>query len=124
MRIIIYGSEKDYDNCVSCLEDVSQLQYRHIEYEHTSNYDKFVQTLDSTNDVYDLVIVVQDGAEGMEAVMASKRVCPDTPVVWISDDAAFGIQSYRIGCTFFGVRPINKEMMADAIHKYNKERLD
>ncbi len=123
MRIFIYGLKDDYNGCVACLEEVNGLQYRLIEYTHADDYDDYIKRLTAC-DAQDLIIVIFDGAEGMEAVMASKRVWPDTPVIWISDDSNFGIQSYRIGCTFFGVKPVNKEMMAEAIQRYNKERLD
>ena len=83
MRIFIYASDEDYNNCISCLEDVAELQYRHIEYTHSHDYDDYIKRLIACNE-QDLVIVVFDGAEGMEAVMASKRLCPDAPVIWIS----------------------------------------
>ncbi|MBQ4648683.1 MAG: hypothetical protein IJN86_07675 [Clostridia bacterium] len=123
MRILIYGTKEDCNGCISCLDDVAQLQYRHVEYISADDYDEFIKTLAETTSVIDLTIIISDGAEGMEAVMASKRASPEVPVVWISDDANFAIQSYRMGCTFFGVRPVSKEMMADAIQNYNKERL-
>lgn len=123
MRILIYGTKEDCVSCISCLDDVAQLQYRHVEYARSNDYDEFVKALTEADNVIDLTVIISDGAEGMEAVMASKRSRPDVPAVWISDDANFAIQSYRMGCTFFGVRPVNKEMMADAIQNYNKERL-
>ena len=46
-----------------------------------------------------MIIVAVDGAIGMEGVIASKNIRPDTAVIWFSDDKAFGAQSYRLGCS-------------------------
>ena len=123
MHIIIYGEKKDCDTCISCLSDVPELQYRLVEYTYINDYDEFVLALDRGGFQPDLVVVASDGAAGMEAVMASKRSRPDVAVVWMSNDGDFGAQSYRLGCTFFGVKPITKELIQNAIQKYNKERL-
>ena len=53
----------------------------------------------------DLIIVLADGADGMEGVIAAKNADGDTPVIWLSDDEGFGAQSYRLGCTYFHKKP-------------------
>lgn len=123
MHILIYGEENDCDICISCLSDVPELQYRLIEYTTVNDYDEYISTLDCHGDKIELAVVTANGAEGMEAVMAAKRSRSDVSVVWISNDGNFGTQSYRLGCTFFGIKPITKELLQNAIRKYNKERL-
>lgn len=123
MRIFVYGIKSDYDTCVSLLSDVPELQYRHLNYSHTDSYDDFIKLLADQKNELDLIVIVSDGASGMEAVMAAKSVSSSVPVVWISDDAGFGTQSYRLGCSFFGVKPMSGEMMVNAIRKYSQERV-
>lgn len=123
MHIVIYGEKADCDICISCLGDVSELQYRLIEYTTVNDYDEFIGIIDNGRCKTDLVLVTANGAEGMEAVTASKGLRPDVAVVWISEDGNFGTQSYRLGCTYFGVKPITQDLLNNAIQKYNKERL-
>lgn len=123
MHIIVYGKKSDYDVCVSHLSAVPELQYRTLRYTHTDDYDSFIASLERHRNDLDIVIVVADGAEGMEGAMASKRLYPDVSVVWITDDSKFGAQSYRLGCTLFAVKPITEHIMANAISKYRQERV-
>jgi len=122
MHIVVYGTKSDYDACISCLGAVPRLQYRRVLYTHAEDYDSLIRHLGS-QDAADLIIVTVDGAEGMEGAMASKRLRDDVPVIWISDDANFGVQSHRLGCTFFAVKPITEQVMANAIHHYRQERV-
>lgn len=122
MHIVVYGKKEDYDACVFCLDSIPELQYRKLRYTHTDDYDSFIGFLGSCG-VPDLIIVTVDGAEGMEGVMASKRLCGNVSVVWFSDDLNFGVQSMRLGCTFFGTKPITKQAVSTAISKYRQERI-
>lgn len=121
MNIIVYGLINDYNACVSFMDDLPELQYRQIRYTHTECYDDFILELNNTR--YEIIAILMDGAEGMEGVIASKEIYPQSSVIWISDDEGFGVQSHRLGCTFFGTKPITEELLSSAIKRYREERI-
>lgn len=123
MDIVVYGTDADYNACVACINAVPTLQYRQISYTHTDNYDKLIEVLGNATSTPNLILVVADGAKGMEAVLAAKQIIPCLPVIWFSNDEGFGAQSYRLGCTFFATKPITDQIMASAIDKYRQERI-
>lgn len=110
MEIIIYGLQEDYNTVIACMDALPELQYRKIGCTHTENYDDFLYLLRTKQ--HDIVIVLADGAEGMEGVIASQTLSPNTMKVWISNDEGFGIQAHRMNCAYFAVKPITKEMVS------------
>ncbi len=121
MHILSYGTKQDHDTCVQYINSAPELQYRRIDYTHTDNYDAFIENLHHHHPKFDVVLVMANGAEGMEGVRATRHLCPDQTVVWLSDDEGFGAQSYRYGCTYFGVKPITRNLIAEAIRKYQEK---
>ncbi len=111
MEIIIYGTQEDYKTVIDHMEALSALQYRRIDCVHAKSYDDFLHLLHTK--WHDLVIVLADGAEGMEGIIASQTLCPDTMRIWISNDEGFGIQAHRMNCAYFAVKPIT----ADTVFK-------
>lgn len=118
MEIIIYGLQKDYNTVLACMDALPELQYRRIDCSHTENYDDFLHLLHTKR--YDMVIVLADGAEGMEGVIASQTLSPDTMKVWISNDEGFGIQAHRMNCAYFAVKPITEEMVSKAYRVWQR----
>lgn len=114
MKIVIYGHGHEREEFCSLLEIQASLAFRQSEYKFCEDYDDFIKTL--SDGEYDLIIVAVDGAIGMEGVIASKNIRPDTAVIWFSDDKAFGAQSYRLGCSYFSVKPVTDEALSNAIH--------
>ena len=51
--------------------------------------------------VYDAVWVALPGALGLEAVLAMRRESPCTPVVWMSEDREFGMDSLNLDVAMF-----------------------
>lgn len=121
MNVIVYGTKDDHDACVSFMEALPELQYRQVIYTHTDNYDELIDILQLSE--CDMVMVLADGAEGMEGVMASKNLCPGSSVIWFTNDEGFGAQSHRLGCTFFAIKPITEQMISSAIRCYREERI-
>ena len=64
-----------------------------------------------------LVIVVANGAKGLECVFRARSCRPSLPVFWFSDDREFGMQSYRLDCAYFSTKPVTKEKLSYAIHR-------
>lgn len=113
--------KEDFDACVSGIGSLAELQYRQIQYTHADNFDLLLEILPRIKS--DVILVLADGAEGMEGVIASKKLCPDTAVVWFSDDEGFGPQSYRLGCTYFASKPVTEHILSSAFQKYRQERI-
>ncbi len=68
------------------------------------------------------VIVARKGAEGMESARNARMMQPSVPLVWLSDDDGFGIESYRIGCAFFSAKEISENLLLTALKRCERER--
>lgn len=64
---------------------------------------------------YQAVIVAQPGAEGMETVFGIREHSKTIPIVWISDDYAFGPLSYRVCARLFLAGPMTVEQAIKAL---------
>ena len=115
MNIIIYGTKTEYVSLRADLENETVLQYRQIRYRHEEHYDDLLKAL--SEESYDMIFVLQNGAEGMEGVIASRNLCPNASVIWFSDDKGFGVQSYRLNCSFFAVKPVSVKILSLALEK-------
>ncbi len=83
-------------------------------------YDDFISSLAcDAKDIGHAVIVARHGADGMESARNAKLMCPDIPLVWLSNDEGFGIESYRIGCAFFSTEEITEALMQTALGRCN-----
>lgn len=67
-----------------------------------------------------LLIVLTDGAAGMEGVFLARRIAPELPVFWFSDDSQLGMQSHRLECTYFSTKPITVEKLSKALQHCTK----
>ncbi len=84
---------------------------------HFRCYDDFISGLSQSH--YGMTIVALDGASGMESARAAKILLPEVPLIWLSDDKAFGPESYRVGCAYFSAAPITQELMRSAFARCN-----
>ncbi len=83
-------------------------------YIHYPTYDDLIAELPESG--CDLTIIASGGASGMESARAVKILLPHIPLIWLSDDKAFGPESFRLGCSFFSAAPITKELLKSAFH--------
>ena len=121
MRIALYGSREECVSLITCAEALPELQYRVLEFGFADNYDGFLSTLKEA--VSDVVIVLANGAEGMEGVIASKSLDEKIPVIWFSDDKGFGVQAHRLDCVYFATKPVTDEKLAGAYKAYRRKIL-
>ncbi len=113
MNVLLFGSEDDCSLIVEYLK-CSRIA-KNIEYSQTEDSDELLNKLKSINP--ELVIVSSDGAFGMERIIATRKLCPDTTLFWFSNDKDFGAQAYRLSCDYFSVKPITKQKILSAIDK-------
>ncbi len=117
MKITVFThteQAKDFAAMLTALSrDRALLQYRLFE-----TYDDFIQGF--TQEESQAVIVARRGADGMESARNAKLLQPSVPLVWLSDDPGFGVESYRIGCAFFSSEPITESLLKLALRKCNE----
>ena len=109
MNILVFGSDSETDDFIEMIDTSQHFLFRKKSYKCESNYDEFLKRL---NDKQDIVFVLENGARGMESVIATKDTCPETSIVWFSNDKDFGAQSYRLGVEYFATKPVTNEHLA------------
>lgn len=109
MNVLIYGNAREQEILVQHMKSQACTAFRLINYSRAEDYDTYLKLLRKRK--YNIVFVMADNAEGMEGVIAVQNVHPDTSVVWFSNDKNFVAQSYRLGVTYFAVKPINEKIM-------------
>lgn len=115
MNILIHADEREQSYLSEVFSCHGAMQFRRLELTACADYDSYIEALEKGG--YDLVVVAADGACGMESVIAVRNASPELPVIWFSDDADFGVQSYRLGCSYFGVKPVTSEKLQRAMER-------
>lgn len=111
MRVLIYGTKADSDEIVDMLKSSGK---PHL-YVQTDDTDTFLEELVKAPP--NLIIVADNGASGMEHTISAKKVRPDTPLFWFSDDKDFGAQAYRLNCAYFSVKPVTVQKILSAVER-------
>lgn len=115
MRVMLYGKEMecrpaiellssflreaDKPNSIRCADSRDTLREQIVEWEPH------------------LIVVLANRANGMEGVYTAKETHPSIPVFWFSDDEGFGMQSHRLECDYFAVKPVTAEKLQKAFHR-------
>ena len=113
MKILIYGTDSDAKMLKQHMGALSCTAFRIIDYLQTEEYEIFLDKLRSVE--CDMIFSMMDNAAGMEGVVAAQNVWPDKPIIWFSNDKNFVAQSYRLGVTYFAVKPISERVLNLAI---------
>ena len=64
---------------------------------------------------YDAVVIMEDGARGMNFCMSIRGYSKDVPLLWISDQAEFEPQSRRLQADTFLVKPVTEYQLREAV---------
>ena len=107
MLICVYDTANEAEILKAKITQIATAAYRRIAYRVCRRYESFVNECKTA----DLIIVLANGA------IAVKSVDRNKPVIWLSDDEGFGVQSYRLGCNYFHKKPIPVERLRDALIK-------
>lgn len=113
MRTLIYGTPCECSDAADAMRRMS----RSADCEF-----RFVYSLESLPEQLaafrpGLFVVLKNGAAGMEGVYCARRSQPDLPLFWFSDDCGFGMQSHRLECDYFAVKPFTTEKLQKAMRR-------
>ncbi len=87
-----------------------------VSVQYAPTHRDFLATLRGDS-LWDCLIVAEPGARGMETVISTRELAPETPLFWCSDDADFAVTSYRLRCTQFLPLPPPAEHIAYALQR-------
>ncbi len=109
MKLTVLTHREEKDLIEEMLASLSEGDNSPHECKFYVTYDDFIAGF--PQDRSHAVIIARKGADGMESARAAKLLCPKIPILWFSDDNGFGIESFRIGCSYFTADPIKKEKL-------------
>ena len=106
-RVVLLGEAEECREAIKILSGLPWFDGYQLEFRHTALRDELFDHLMVWKP--GLAIILSNGANGMEGVYAVKKHYPDIPVFWFSDDHEFGMQSHRLECAYFAVKPLTEE---------------
>ena len=71
---------------------------------------------------YHAVVVAMTGAKGLEAAIQAKRLAPETPLVWWSDDENFALIAYQLRIPAFLSIDCSDQEIYEAMESIRKRR--
>lgn len=111
-RILLFGDER---SCQEALPPIKEAMGETVQILYLDDLEILTTKLVDWDP--SLVIVVANGAEGMECAYRSHERRPCIPVFWFSDDPQFSLQSYRLDCAYFSVKPVTGEKLDSAFQR-------
>ena len=111
-NILIFGQIKECEEAILFLKQNIESEKRTFHYFMSHDYEEPYQQIVDT--VPSLVIVIADGANGMECVYQAKKYNSNLPVFWFSDDRNFSNQSHRLECEYFASKPLTADKLDNA----------
>ena len=73
---------------------------------------------------YHGVVIAMTGAKGLEAAIQAKRLAPETPLVWWSDDENFALIAYHLRIPAFLPADCSDRELYEAIKPITKWRCE
>ena len=67
--------------------------------------------------MFKILVVIEDGARGMNFCMSIRGYSRDGPLLWISDQAEFEPQSRRLQVDTFLVKPVTEYQLREAVSR-------
>lgn len=111
-RILLFG---DAPSCQKALSGIQEAMGDDAKVNCVENLEEMTAVLVDWDPT--LIIVVADGAEGMECVYRARERRPCLPVFWFSDDRDFSVISYRLECAYFSTKPPTAEKLQNALQR-------
>lgn len=115
VRALIYGCEQEFQDAVKALEAQADGLHPQLSCVRAKDYEELRTLLVEWDPC--VVVVLEDGAAGMEGVYLVRNSSAAVPVFWFSDDRGFGMQSHRLECAYFSTKPVTTAKMRSALHQ-------
>lgn len=114
MKILIYGLEHECNEAIELFHTLYP----------TTDVNEYL-TVHAWEDIQrqlplqkpNLVIILADGVAGMEGVYAAREYDEDLAIFWFSNDHEFGMQSHRLECAYFAMKPLTYEKLHRAFRR-------
>lgn len=113
MRVILYGEAEECQPAMDILQAFFCAGEDSIR--RVSGCDALRQQTAEWNP--NLIVILADRSNGMEGVYTARETRSDIPVFWFSDDEGFGMQSHRLECDYFAVKPFTLEKLKRALRR-------
>lgn len=115
VKTLLFGTPEECVQLAETLGSMEAFSGSTYEYRYSDDMEEFERIL--VGWMPSLVIVLADGASGMESVIRSRQRRPSLPVFWFSDDRQFGMQSYRLECAYFSTKPVTPGKLECAVKR-------
>jgi len=114
-NILIFGQNQECEDALVLLKQHFKNAKKSFQYTVSAIYDKFYQQIVDADP--SIVIVLANGANGMECVYQAKKYDRNMTVFWFSDDQNFSMQSHRLECAYFAGKPLTAEKLEKAFFR-------
>ena len=71
---------------------------------------------------YHAVVIAMTGARGLEAAIQAKRLAPEVPLIWWSDDENFALIAYHLRISAFLSTDCSDQELYEAMESIRKRR--
>ena len=115
IKTLIFGEQHECRAVSELIKQNSLLNAYTHEHLHLDDLEYLEEHL--TNWDPSLVIVVADGAKGLESVSRTREHRPMLSVFWFSNDQDFSMQSYRLNCAYFSTKPVTQTKLERGIRR-------
>ncbi len=119
MKLAVFA-DRERQACIAEVMSRTDMRKLYALCRYYGDYDEFICKLPRQE--WDAVLIAHKGALGMQAVRAAKILLHRIPIAWLSDDAAFVEESYRLGCTYFSADPITENLLSATLDRCKHER--
>lgn len=118
VNVLLFGSDSECRAAIDVLSGTDALSAHIQQHRYLNDLEKFEMALVDWSP--SLLMVLADGAEGMECVFRAKERRPSVPAFWFSNDQLFGMQSYRLDCAYFSMKPVTEEKVRKALYRCDR----
>lgn len=115
MRVVLYGERSECQSATGILQAFLHMEDGTENIRHANSRDALRKQIVEWDP--NLIMILADRANGMEGVYIAKETRSDIPVFWFSDDEGFGMQSHRLDCDYFAVKPVTPEKLKRAFRR-------
>ena len=112
MKCIAFGDKESLRTLEKSIAEFTRRTGREVAFASCTDIDAFYKSVPKR---WDVAVVWHGGASGMEVANHVRDLNRTIPLIWVSDDTAFAIHSYRLHTKAFLSQPVSEEEIAHAL---------